>query len=602
MNALAVATPSAWSLRLLPDAWLGCPMETAVVTAALVAGAWLAGRLAPRGAGWFLLGAVLAAAGAWFLQDALRLLGDSRIWVHASAVYGADAPGYRAPLTARVLGSLGALAPTAPAVPLTAWSVVMGVATAGVLAGGFRDRPGWTPFWAVAWVFLQPMSWIFWGHIETYSTLALVLAALLVALRADFARGRPGPASAVLLAVLCFTHLLGGLVIAPLVAVLGSRSIRSALMRWVGLLALVAVAAVAVPALRAHTLLGTGWSMREWATYLLDILGGWILVLVPVVWLHPFRFDRPAQDRFGFFLQLAGFTFLLLPLGAVFELGVYRDLDLFAPAFVCWTVWAIHRGLATEARTAWRIGLPAGAVFLAALITVNRCPAGFEVYERQLENQAMTVSARAYGYEVLAYARSEEGDPAGALTAMSTAIEVTPGNHRLYGPLGEMQLAAGDTTAAIASLERALSTPRAARTRPFLAELLTRTGRPGDAVALLESHREESLADDRAAAALAVAYFRLGRPDSTLAVADARLRRAEDPVAHANRASALVRLGDYDAAETAMRAAIAGDPDNTGYHVRLLTLFRRHPDGERRIREHLAALPPAVRRAVMEGP
>ena len=77
--------------------------------------------------------------------------------------------------------------------------------------------------------------------------------------------------------------------------------------------------------------------------------------------------------------------------------------------------------------------------------------------------------------------------------------------------MGEFQLARGDTANAIESLTKSMTTPRAPKTAPLLGELLIRTGQPERAIEILEPRRAMLITDAQAAAALAVAYFRVGR-------------------------------------------------------------------------------------------
>jgi len=600
-----------WALRLVPDAAGGCGAGFLLTAAAL--GAVLLGTVAvePRLRPAFLRGVLALAvlALAWIFRDRLILLSDSRLWIHTAEAFGSRVPHYRAPLGSTLLGGAGTLGPARMTLPLVA--LAGGVLTALAMAWGARGRrdaettPAASGFPSALFVlvlcFAQPLSFVFYGHVETYPLLAAALALFLGALARDLPRP-PSPITLLAFILLGATHVLGLLVAGPILAAgfSGRRRPGRVLLLFAGFLIALGAGVAAVPAFREHSTFLSGWSAGTLAAYVASVGNGWLLLSVPVFLAWPAR-RRLAADPMGRILALAAATYLVLPLVARFDLGIYRDLDLFTPAFVCLTFLAV-RGYALEGpgrmrRRLWT--LVASVLVLAAFVTLTRCPEGEAVMQRELEHGAMTAGARSYGYEVLAYARMDENDPAAAEAMMRRSIAVTPGNRRLYGPLGEMQLARGDTAGAIASLQESMSSPRAPLTAPLLAELLTRTGDPAAAIRLLAPRRAEALRSSRGAAALAVAYFQVGLPESTIAVATDRLRlTAQDALAHFNAASGLAALGDYANAERALRGAIALDPGNVYYHRSLIQLLRRLPDGETRAREYVRSLPPALAREV----
>lgn len=603
-----------WALRLVPDAAGGCGAGFLLTAAAL--GAVLLGTVAvePRLRPAFLRGVLALAvlALAWIFRDRLLLLSDSRLWIHTAEAFGSRVPHYRAPLGSTLLGGAGTLGPARVTLPLVA--LAGGVLTAGAMAWGVRrprgavTAPGAparsrTPsaLFVLVLCFAQPLSFVFYGHVETYPLLAAALAFFLGALARDLPRP-PSPITLLAFVLLGATHVLGLLAAGPILAAgfSGRRRPGRVLLLFAGFLIALGVGVAAVPAFREHSPALSGWSAGTLAAYAVSVGNGWLLLSVPVFLAWPAR-RRLAADPMGRILALAAATYLVLPLVARFDLGIYRDLDLLTPAFVCLTflaVWGIALdGPGRMRRRLWT--LAPSVLVLAALVTLTRCPQGEAVMQRRLERGAMTEGARSYGYEVLAYARLDAGDPAGAETMVRRSIAVTPGNRRLYGPLGEMQLAQGDTAAAIASLEQSMSSPRAPLTAPLLGELLTRTGDPAGAIRLLAARRTEVLRSSRGAAALAVAYFQVGLPESTVAVATDRLRlTTRDPLAHFNAASGLAALGRYPEAARALRAALALDPGNVLYHRSLIRVLRLLPDGDAQIQAYLRSLPPALAREV----
>lgn len=90
------------------------------------------------------------------------------------------------------------------------------------------------------------------------------------------------------------------------------------------------------------------------------------------------------------------------------------------------------------------------------------------------------------------------------------------------------------------------------------------------AIEVLRPFPELVRGNSRASAALAVAYYRAGYPDSM--VATARDRLAVDPtdhLAHFNAASGWARLGNLGAATEELKQAMRLDPDNVTYRRQL---------------------------------
>ena len=354
---------------------------------------------------------------------------------------------------------------------------------------------------------------------------------------------------------------------------------------------------------RAFSVLSTSWDVRRGlSSYLEDVANGWFLVLVPVGVLAWAGRRRALASSYGKFLALTAVIYLFFPLGARFDLGVYRDFGLLGPASMAVTLFAAH-GLdpARPRRVLWT-GL-AGAPLLAGWLALGVCDGGAAFVETQIARPEIAPGARAYSYEVLAFERHGAGDPAGALRAMERAVRATPGNARLYGPLGEFQLDVGDTAAAIHNLERSLETRRAFKTLATLLPLLVQRGDLEHALDLASRHRDDVLVTSQAAAAVSVAYLRMGYADSTVLVSQERLGHdPEDHVAFFNAGAGLAALGRLEDAEGAFREAARLAPGNAAYHRAVIAVLRRLPGGTEAISAYLRGLPPALADSLWTGP
>jgi len=603
-----------WTPNLLVQAVRGC---TAVVFQSwgllllAVGFGILAGRRVRMG--WtFFPGILVFASVAWWLRDRLFLLADSRLWVHTTESFGTQVPLYRAPLSAKVMGQVtGALENwVGAAESLAILSVAAGVITAIALWLGMREKnPGSRslgPFLALAWIFGQPMGFVFYGHIETYPFAAAILALVLAAARKDFQTQRVRLITLILFLMLVFAHALSIFLLIPVLALLWARQRPGlgVLRSYVLLLLPFGLAAVAVPEFRSHLTLFQGFSIPELGRYTADIANGWILCLLSpaVILFGGRRFSE--MDGYGKFLGLTAFTFLILPFFASFDLGIYRDLDIFTPGFVALTFLAVHEiSLRPVSTRRIAVSLGAGSLFLGAFLSLSICPqGGIPVLEAHLSRATMTEGGRSYGYEVLAYYYREKNNLARAEENMHAALQVTPGNHRLWGPVGEFQLARGDTAEAIVSLTKSMATPRAPKTAPLLGELLIRTGHPETAMEILEPRRALLITDAQAAAALAVAYFRVGLPESTIAVSRERLAIAgDDDIAFFNLASGLSATNQGEDAERMLRQAIALAPEKVSYHRSLVRVLLSLPGGHNRATEYLEQLPKPLAEEIYRG-
>lgn len=595
------------------DALQGCSGSTLGIWAGfllVLAAVFLLDRRA-RGFGGFAPAAAVFVILGWILRDRSYLLADSRLWIHTVQAMGAEAPPHRSPLATRIMIWIGG--PTDPAPLLALLSIFSGVAAIlglwwGMAAGkrdmspGSPDRgPG--PLVFAALLFLQPMSFIFYGHVESYPLLAVTLVWFLAAVRRDRMRGRLSPWTPILLLIAGFTHYVCVLILPALLAWIWSGRRESGMVwRFALLAAVLGGAGLFIPGVSRYMLWNQGWTGMELAAYAGDVLNAWLLVLwVPgVVWLATGR--RFLKDGTARFLFLLGGSFLALPFIGAFELGMYRDLDLLTPAWITFTFLAAHvwrrEGLPRRKMlaAAW---IP-GTLLLASMLALTFCPRGPAVVERHIDENVMTKRGRVYGYEVLAFAAQERGEMLEVEHYLRDAIRLNPGNNRLYGPLGEIQLALGDTLGALESLRTSMDSPRARKSGPLLAEVLARLGRPQETIQILEADRRAAMASSKAAAALAVAYFQVGAPDSMIAVSRDRLRvDPEDHVALFNLASGLSALDRYREAEEALRQAAALAPDRIPYHRALVQLLLRKPGGQDEVRLYLSGLDPKIADQVM---
>ena len=603
-----------WAVGLAAHALTDCPQTFLWVLAGLevlVLAGWALARRGPGPRASFWILAALAAAFAWAARDQNFLLGDSRVWIQNAAVAGRFLPADRAPVSAMTLGLLADLTRSflESQTILALSSVLLGVGTAWMVwrvaaaeAGGTGSRR--LAAFAVLALFCTPIGFNFLGHIEAYPLFMFLMAVFLAVLRRDLNRGGSFFPSLLALIVMVFFHYMAALLAVPVLAVLaaGNRmSRRGLVLAYLGLLAAAYVVFAAIPPLREHTLLVRTGGLPAFLDYGWDLLNMWLLLFVPLGLVAWRVADKVIADTFGRILLLTAVTFIVFPVFADFELGGYRDLDLMGPALLALTLFCAV-GLARGGGRLPVLGFALGAVFLAGIQTLALCPAGAQEMERHLARRVMEAEARANAEEILAFFYREQGDLARAREHMEGAVTAMPGNRRQWGPLGEVQLALGDTAAAIESLSLAMDSPRAGRTAPLLGEVLTKQGRPREAIAVLESVRDEVLADARGSAALAVAYYEAGMPESTLAVAQERLDiDPRDAVAYYNGASALARLGDGEGALRALTLAVRLDAGNLHYHRQMLRFLLTLPDGAARARSYLAGLDPALADSVTAG-
>ena len=521
---------------------------------------------------------LLAAALLFAFRDVNHLLGDSRLWISEVARTNWSAPSLHSPGYGFLVGIVAELfgGQAAGVMFLSLVSVLCGLGVVLILGASLGVDSAGIPIALIALI-CQPLGFIFFGHVEPYAVAALFTAIVLVRARRDVADGGLSPALWGLVAIASFVHYSALLVVPAFLSWhLSKRSGRSLALIYAVTMILLFVCFLFFPVLKALTPFGNGLDGSSWADYLVDILNIWALSLLPGFVLF-FRVRREAlANGFGSVLSLIVITYALLPVLVYFELGGLRDLDLMANLGVAWSLLLASGYIRSERphRGGLAISGALGTLALAGIVVINTgTGSAVEVLKVQLSREAMSPSAKAYGYEILAGYEEDRANLAAAKGNLHSAIETIPGNLRVYGALGEIELKMGDTTGAIKSLQMAMKSARAVRTAPLLGELLVRTNQMEDALDVLLSMGDALYDDSRASAALCVAYYRLGMPDSSLVIARRRLsRNSMDPVAHMNVAAALTRLGETEEALNHLRTAVAIDPENKSYQMRLRDL------------------------------
>jgi tetratricopeptide (TPR) repeat protein len=548
---------------------------------------------------------LLAGAVAWALRDTGHLLADGQLWLRLATQLGWNVPVYHEPIPAKVVGVLSDLggAFVAPEKVLAALSVACGLGTAAVLGSSIRSRSGSSGAWAagLALIFGLPLSFVFYGHVETYPVLALFLAGGYALIGREELTHRFRP-SMLLLLLLPFVHVMNLLVLVILglnrVAVKSRRAflVSSGVALVLGIALL-----VSVDSLREYTFFSGKQSASDYTSYLLSLANAWLLLLPAALVVWPFRAEI-LKDGFGRFLVLAFASFSLLFLVVPMDLGPFSDLDLLTPAFITGAflvvpVYANHAArIEKRIRTRCFLALP----FLAALVTLTRSPAGEAMMAGQLRTRAMRPESKVYEYEILADHQRAEGREEAALGTLQAALAANPGSQRLWGVVGHMELQRGDTAAAVEHLERAVSAPHGYRFSGLLAEIYIRRGLVRRAVDLLNQDRQSTLSDANGSASLAVGYFQLGQPDSAVAVSEERLAlEPRDIVALNNLAAGLIRLGRYDEGLEALRAAARVEPGQLEPHRKVLRLLHQLGRDDAAL-AYLNSLPPGIARALTE--
>jgi Flp pilus assembly protein TadD len=436
------------------------------------------------------------------------------------------------------------------------------------------SRPPTLP-WVL--LFCQPLSFVFYGHAETYPVMAAILGWSLVPIFRTLRQGTRNLTSLIIVLLLPLVHFKL-LVLLPaylLVRFVTKRFWVKALGVHAALAAILVLCALALDALRRFTIFSGKMPAERYLPYLLSLGNAAILLLVPAgIILWPARTSL-VRTSVGRFCLLSCASLLGLFTIITMDLGPYSDADLLTSPFIILS-FAIGASVPyiPNPRRRVLIVLLAASPPLVAWLTLTRCPAGEAVFLRQVRTRTLIDSGKIYEYEVLGLYQERQGRTGEALHTWSEALRNHPGSRSLLSSVARLQLATGDTVAAIRSLERAAEKPDGYRLLGRLSELYTRRGDPAGAIALLERHRDYVETDATALASLAVAYFRRGAYDSTIALSDRWLQtHPEDPIALNNLAAGLIATGCIDQGLSVLMRAAQLYPGDVALQTRIVVVL-----------------------------
>lgn len=575
-----------WSLALPIEALRAAPAEFARHAALLAAGVALSFGLL-RGTSRPILrgGLVLLLWGAffWTLRDTLHLMGDGQLWIQMLQRAGLAAPAYHEILSVRLLGLLAtATDGTRGNIHrlLGVVSIVSGlVVLVALLVLAARHRAGSGVVGVAA---ATPALFWAYGGVETSGPFLALLALCLLRLHVELPAGRLTRPTLVLLALLPGFHISGVLVLPAVALALvpgAPPTLPVAAAGAVLAAAAGAVLAALLPWTRAQSTFGVAWTAPALVSALADLAQGTLLVALPYA---PLLVRRPALagGRVAVFRVAATVLLFAFPLIGRFRLGAYRDLNLFAPLGLILLAAAVT---APPPESGWRRLATLGAIAfgvaqLAALLTFGHAPAGVDYFTRRLEQAPIADNDRAYGFETLALVAGTRGEPAAARHALQRATALDPGNDRLAGMLGALDLAAGDTALAIERLTRGLRSVRRRDVSILLAGVELRLGRPRRALDHLAVGWDDAPPDRTVGSLLCAAYLAVGAPDSALGVARLRLDSdPEDAAAWFNQGVALWTLEGPAAARISLENAARLMPENPAFRERLARLDTELP-------------------------
>ncbi len=178
-----------------------------------------------------------------------------------------------------------------------------------------------------------------------------------------------------------------------------------------------------------------------------------------------------------------------------------------------------------------------------------------------------------------AYMRA--GDSARAERSFLAVLAVNAHVAEVHHNLGLLAQGRGDTEAALASYENALAEdPTLLRAAVNLGLLYEKAARPRDAVRMYLRVAQLEPQNVRALFSAAFILVQNGAYQEALAVLDqARLSHPQSPLPHIYRSQVYRRMGDLQAAEQELQAALALDPDSAEAHQALEAMQSKRGEG-----------------------
>ena len=173
------------------------------------------------------------------------------------------------------------------------------------------------------------------------------------------------------------------------------------------------------------------------------------------------------------------------------------------------------------------------------------------------------------------------GDPARAERSFLAVLALNAHVAEVHHNLGLLAQGRGDVDAAMASYESALAEdPTLLRAAVNLGLLYERANRPREAVRMYLRVAQLEPQNVRALFSAAFLLVQNGAYQEALAVLDqARLSDPQSPLPRVYRAQVYQRMGDLDAAEQELQAALALDPDSAEAHQALEALQHKRGGG-----------------------
>jgi Flp pilus assembly protein TadD len=614
-------TPGSWGLHhygYLPSGWL-----TAGIVGALLL--FLIGW--SRGAGFRALrlpaaatATILAVAGAvlfWVGRERAFFLGDGEFWIRGLSV--GRYPWHAEP--AAVFANVGVYRLFGSPNPALTFAGVSAACGVGYLLGAFLfarrvAASTWGQALIVGLLALAGLTRLFYGYVETYPVLALVVTWFLV-LTAGYLAGRDGIWGPVVLASIAPLVNVTAVLLLPALAYALWRGPKPAEdepptgargRRMLGLLPPILVIAAGVvflgtvPGALADVAgryftgmlpLSGGGSHVPYTLLSLRHLSDWFqeqMLLGPfgalfVILLLVFA-ARGRLGREGRFLLWAGFPWWVFSFFLSRETGAARSWDLFAVASIPFVMavglmlarveWAAARPRLAGAMA----GLVLGASFLHTLpwIAVDTVPERAMLHFASLYGPASpaTPFARSYAFEQIAIWFTARGEHDNAVTAYREAVDADPGNTRAAESLAGILAGAGQPAEARTVLaEAAARNPDDAVLRFRLANARRALGEPDSAA--VDYRRAISLNPGYLEAYVTLAAMErdrgnFGTADSVLTEAK-RLFPGNGDV-RANIGQLRVAQKEYPSAVDAYKEAVKLNPDdmNSTYNLGVLLM------------------------------